>query len=222
MLVPLVFRRPEGGDLRLQRQQRVLHLAHVGRVVHVLAGRQRGDLDGLQRVVAHADLAGIFRIPQRHHGVRPLLDLLGVVGEGGQAPDPGDGIVLAVLHEAVAVPQRRRQIGEIGDLRSVDRLDQPLVGRVHDIDVVDQHHVIGAGAGAQLGQHLLFGVEVVMHHLDACLLLEHLERPFLVGAVALPVEHLDLAGGAGALAGKAEGRRAAHGGQGGPAADCEA
>ena len=105
--------------------------------------------------------------------------------------------MLAILREAVAVAQRRGEIGEIREFCRVERLDQAFIGGFHDIDVVHQHDVIGAGAGAQLGQHLLFGVEIVMHDLDAGLLLEHFERPFLVGAIALPVEDLDLTGGVG-------------------------
>ena len=65
--------------------------------------------------------------------VGAVVNLLRVIGEGRQAPDPGNGIVLAVLHEAIDVAQRRREVVEIGDLRRVDRLDEAFDSRaVHD------------------------------------------------------------------------------------------
>ena len=55
-------------------------------------------------------------------------------------------------------------------------------------------HSMTWSSGCRLGQHLLFGIEVVVHHVDAGLFLEQLQRPSLVSAVALPIEHSDLVG----------------------------
>ena len=155
VLVPLVLGRPEGLDLRLQGHELLLDLLHVGGRVHVLAGRKGAELDSLNRIVAPSDLAGIGGVPQRLERVGRSGDLIGRVGEGGDTPNPGDRIVLAVLHEPLGVAKRHVEVVEVRNLRRVDGLYQALVGGFHDERVVHQHDIVGARAGAQLGQHLL-------------------------------------------------------------------
>ena len=211
VFVPLVFRRPQRLDLGFQRGKLLFNFAKVGRIVHVLAGGDGGQLHGLHGVVAQADLASVLGVPDGLDRVRGRFDLVGVDGKACDAPDPGHGEVLAVLGETVAVAQAWVKIAKIADLLFVDCLDETFLGRVLYIDVVHQHHIIGARRGAQLGQHLLLGVEIVVHHLDAGLLLKHFQRPLFVGAVALPVQHMQLVAGSGCdVGGQGERKAGSH------------
>src|SRR5690349_18396769 len=86
--------------------QKVLSCGFIG----ILAGGNGAEGDGLDRIVAPADMAGISRIPQGLDRIRLGLDVVGIVGERGHAPDPGDAIGLAVGVEIGGIAQLRRQI----------------------------------------------------------------------------------------------------------------
>ena len=123
-----------------------------------------------------------------------VVERLVVDGERGQAPDPWHAIDLAVVIEHRRARLVRADIGGVRDLGNVDRLDQLLGHRLVVEGGVDHHDVVEAGIGPELGQHLLFGVEEVIDDLVAGGLLESLDRPGLVGAIALPVEHMQFVG----------------------------
>ena len=88
-------------------------------------------------------------------------------------------------------------VGVVGELRCVDGLDQLAGHRLIVKGGIDHHDVVEAGIGPQLRQHLLLGVEEVVDHLEASRLLEVGDSPWLVGAIALPVEHMHFFGGLG-------------------------
>ena len=88
-------------------------------------------------------------------------------------------------------------VPEIRDLAGIDRSDQPFLLRLRRERGVDQHHVICTGVCAQLRQHFLFGIEILMHNRMAGCSCELGHGPVQVGSVALPVQDPDFVGGCG-------------------------
>ena len=86
---------------------------------------------------------------------------------------------------------------EFGYFGEVGWVDQPFGLGLLRARAVDQHDIIGSRIGAQLGQHLGLGIEVIVLDRDACRRGKILEREGFIRAVAFPIEHGDLGCGSG-------------------------
>ena len=95
------------------------------------------------------------------------------------------GVQVLIFHHAGG------DICKVADLGRVNRADQAFGLGLRGEYGIHQHDVICTGVGAQLGKHLLFGVEVFVHDSVSGGFGEVGNRPIKIGAVALPVQDAD-------------------------------
>ncbi len=180
------------GLLEVGRALGVLRNAEiVERSLHDVAARvEHGDAAGL-------DLVSVGRIKNqgpgigRHGGVaQRLFHLVDVDAYRGVAPHPGNEVFVARINRSELLHQARIEVFVVGDLGFVERMQQAAL----DVDgrpVRRRHHDVIAGiARHHFGEQGFVGVEGVVAHLDAGVLLEtrHRGRGDVVGPV-VDIEH---------------------------------
>ncbi|MNN13540.1 hypothetical protein D3C81_1265760 [compost metagenome] len=201
-----VLRGVEILHVRADRLQQVRCLLQVGRIaaVRIQAQVVQRDRNHVRRRVqdGHAavlHLADVFRLEHQVPAVgdvgaatETLLQHVHVVADAGGADHVRHTVLVARILGGDTLHHRRVEVGQVRDLRLVQRqehtgLDLPTeeVQRRH-------HHVVAAVAGQQLGLDHLVTVEHIVGDLDPALLLEVRDGVF-GDVVAVVVDVQDLA-----------------------------